>query len=75
MKQEGYVNAEGAPIVHKEIDKKTLMIRIGIVALVVFIIIFIFIIVCNFYYLGFFYFFFSFWKTSFGVLSFLICIV
>ena len=41
MKQEGYVNAEGAPIVHKEIDKKTLMIRIGIVALVVFIIIFI----------------------------------
>ena len=45
MKQEGYVNAEGAPIVHKEIDKKTLMIRIGIVALVVFIIIFIFIIV------------------------------
>lgn len=45
MRQEGYVNAEGAPIVHKEIDKKTLMIRIGIVALVVFIIIFIFIIV------------------------------
>ena len=45
MKQEGYVNAEGAPIVHKEIDKKTLLIRIGVVALVLFMIIFIFIIV------------------------------
>lgn len=42
MKQEGYVNAEGAQIVHKEIDKKVLLIRLGVVGLIIVIIVFIF---------------------------------
>lgn len=45
MKQEGYVNADGAPVVHQQIDKKTLLIRVSIVTLVLFLIVFIFIVV------------------------------